>query len=136
MRNDFSKGKVRKNIIAQAAPLLLAQLVQLLYNVVDRIYIGHLPNVGSMALTGIGLAFPITTLIAAFTSLFGMGGVPLFSIARGAGKEQRAEHILSQVVMLLSVNAIAIFTFCYLYRKPILYLFVPVMPPTNMRMLI
>ena len=76
--NDFSKGKVWRNIIAQAAPLTVAQLVQLFYNIVDRIYIGHLPGTDHMALTGIGLTFPVITLIAAFTNLFGMGGTPLF----------------------------------------------------------
>ena len=81
MTNDFSKGKVWQNIISQAIPLMLAQLVLLLYNVVDRVYIGHLPGADSMALTGIGLAFPLTTLVAAFTYLFGSGGTPLFSIA-------------------------------------------------------
>ena len=91
MTNDFSKGTVWQNIIYQAIPLILAQLVQLLYNVVDRVYIGHLPGADSMALTGIGLVFPLTTLIAAFTFLFGSGGTPLFSIARGAGEEERAE---------------------------------------------
>ncbi len=69
MANDFSRGKVWQNIIYQAIPLMLAQLVQLLYNVVDRIYIGHLPDADSMALTGIGLAFPLTTLIGAFTNV-------------------------------------------------------------------
>ena len=61
--SDFTKGKVWRSIVAQAVPLTVAQMVQLLYNVVDRIYIGHLPDVGAMALTGIGLAFPLTTLI-------------------------------------------------------------------------
>ena len=74
MSNDFSKGKVWRNIMSQAVPLMLAQMVLLLYNVVDRVYIGHLPGADSMALTGIGLAFPLTTLIAAFTYLFGTGG--------------------------------------------------------------
>ena len=82
MSNDFSKGKVWRNIMSQAVPLMLAQMVLLLYNVVDRVYIGHLPGADSMALTGIGLAFPLTTLIAAFTYLFGTGGTPLFSIGR------------------------------------------------------
>lgn len=78
MSNDFSQGKVWKNVINQAIPLMVAQLIQILYNVVDRIYIGHLPVIGSNALTGIGLVFPITTLVAAFTNLFSTGGVPLF----------------------------------------------------------
>ena len=80
MQSDFSQGKVWKNVINQAVPLMAAQLIQIMYNVVDRIYIGHLPVIGSDALTGIGLVFPITTLIAAFTNLFSPGAVPLFSI--------------------------------------------------------
>lgn len=120
---DFSKGKVWQNIIAQSIPLILAQLVQLLYNVVDRIYIGHLPGADSMALTGIGLVFPLTTLIAAFNFLFGTGGTPLFSIARGAGMEERAEKILGNTVSLLLGTSVVLFLFCYLLRRPILYLF-------------
>ena len=70
----FSQGKVWQNIVAQSIPLILAQLVQLLYNVVDRIYIGHLPGADSMALTGIGLVFPLTTLIAAARRFFRLPG--------------------------------------------------------------
>ena len=71
--SDMSKGKVSSLIIAQAIPLALAQLVQMLYNVVDRVYIGHMEGVGSMALTGVGLTFPIITLVAAFTNLYSTG---------------------------------------------------------------
>ncbi|MCM1302941.1 MAG: MATE family efflux transporter [Lachnospiraceae bacterium] len=120
---DFSKGKVWQNIVAQSIPLILAQLVQLLYNVVDRIYIGHLPGADSMALTGIGLVFPLTTLIAAFTFLFGTGGTPLFSIARGAGEEARAEKILGNTFSLLLGTSLVLLIFCYLFRRPVLYLF-------------
>ena len=77
MENDFSNGKVWRNIIGQSVPLMLAQLVQLLYNVVDRIYIGHLPGADSMALTGVGLSFPVIILVAAFTSS-APGGRPCF----------------------------------------------------------
>lgn len=76
-----------------------------------------------MALTGIGLVFPLTTLIAAFTFLFGTGGTPLFSIARGAGEEKRAEKILGNTFSLLLGTSIVLFLFCYLLRRPILYLF-------------
>lgn len=123
MTNDFSEGKVWKNIIHQAIPLILAQLVQLLYNVVDRVYIGHLPGADSLALTGIGLAFPLTTLIAAFTYLFGTGGTPLFSIARGAGASERAEKILGNTFSLLLGTSVIMFLLCYSFRKPVLYLF-------------
>lgn len=121
--NDFSKGRVWQNIVSQAIPLTLAQLVQLLYNVVDRIYIGHLPGADNTALTGIGLTFPIVTLIAAFTNLFGTGGTPLFSIARGAREEEKAEQILGNVCSLLLGSSVLIFAFCYLFRRPVLYLF-------------
>lgn len=123
MTNDFSKDKVWKNIISQAVPLTLAQLVQLLYNVVDRIYIGHLSNAGSMALTGIGITFPIITIIAAFTNLFGNGGTPIFSIARGAKDETKAQKVLSNSFMLLIVSSILLMIFSYIFKKPILYLF-------------
>ena len=75
---DFSTGSVKRHIIAQALPLTLAQAVQLLYNIVDRIYIGHLEGVGQIALTGLGITFPVIVLIAAFTQLVGTGGTPLF----------------------------------------------------------
>ncbi len=121
--NDFSKGSVWKIIMIQSVPLMFAQLVHLLYNVVDRIYIGHLPGIGSIALTGIGLCFPLTTLTAAFTNLFATGGAPLFAIARGAGDDKRAEKILGQVTGMLMITALILFCFSWIYRKGILYLF-------------
>ncbi len=123
MANDFSAGSIKKSIILQAIPLIMAQLVQLLYNVVDRIYIGHLPGSGSLPLTGIGLVFPITTLIAAFTNLFGTGGAPLFAMARGAKQEARAEKILGNTFSLLLGCSLLLLLLCYLCKKPVLYLF-------------
>ena len=123
MQSDFSQGKVWKNVINQAIPLMVSQLIQILYNVVDRIYIGHLPVIGSNALTGIGLVFPITTLVAAFTNLFSTGGVPLFSMARGAKEEKKAELILGQVVSLLFVTSLALMALCYIFKRPVLFLF-------------
>jgi len=102
---------------------MVAQLIQILYNVVDRIYIGHLPVIGSNALTGIGLVFPITTLVAAFTNLFSTGGVPLFSMARGAKEEKKAELILGQVVSLLTITSIVLMVLCYIFKRPVLFLF-------------
>lgn len=123
MVNDFTGGKVWRNIVRQSFPLILAQMVQLLYNVVDRVYIGHLPGSDGLALTGIGLAFPLTTLIGAFTNLFGAGGVPLFSIARGAKEEERAERILGNTFTLLLSTSLVLFAVCYAFRRPVLYLF-------------
>jgi len=120
---DFSKGPVWKCIIAQAVPLTIAQLVQLLYNVVDRIYIGHLGDGNSIALTGVGLTFPVVTLIMAFTALFGNGGVPLFSMARGSGDEEEAGKILGNSYGLLLVSSIILTVIGYLFCKPILFAF-------------
>lgn len=121
--NDFSKGSVKKCIIAQAIPLTLAQIVQLLYNMVDRIYIGHLPGIGDLALTGLGITFPIIVLISAFTGLFGTGGTPLFSMARGDKQDEEAEHIMGNAFVLLMIASAVLFVFCYLLRRPILFLF-------------
>lgn len=123
MQNDFSKGSIAKHILQQAVPLTVAQLFQLLYNVVDRIYIGHLPGTDGTALTGIGLVFPIITIIAAFTNLFSMGGAPLFSIARGAGKEKRASRIMNNTFLLLIIMALVLMTAGYIWKRPLLYLF-------------
>ena len=103
---------------------MAAQIVHLLYNIVDRIFIGHMPGGdGAIALTGIGLCFPIITIIAAFTSLLSYGGAPLFAIARGAGEEERAEKILNQVAFQLLCCSVVIALLSYLFRKPVLYLF-------------
>lgn len=122
-KTDFSKGPVWKCIIAQAVPLTIAQLVQLLYNVVDRIYIGHLGDGNSIALTGVGITFPIVTLIMAFISLFGMGGVPLFSMARGAGGEKEAGEILGNSFALLLCSSVVLMVGGYLFCEPILFAF-------------
>ena len=122
-KTDFSSGPVWKCIVSQALPLAIAQLVQLLYNIVDRIYLGHLEGTDSLALTGVGLTFPIVTLISAFSALFGNGGVPLFSMARGAGNEQRAERILGNAFALLLCAAGVLTAAGYLFAKPILFAF-------------
>ena len=90
--NDFSRGSIARNILSLALPMTLAQLINVLYSVVDRIYIGHIPHVSADALTGVGLALPIITIITAFANLFGMGGAPLCSIARGGHDELRLKR--------------------------------------------
>ena len=122
-KTDFSQGPVKKLIMAQALPLTMAQLVQLLYNIVDRIYIGHLEEVGDLALTGLGITFPVIVIIAAFTNLYGSGGTTLFSLARGKGDIEEAEGLLGNVFSLLLGTSAALFGLCYSFRKPILFLF-------------
>ncbi len=120
---DFSAGSVKGHIISQAVPLTLAQAVQLLYNIVDRIYIGHLPEVGQLALTGLGVTFPVIVLIAAFTQLVGVGGTPLFSMARGRRDEKEAGAILGNAFALLALASAGCFLVGYLFRRPILFAF-------------
>ena len=120
---DFATGSVKRRIIAQAVPLTLAQAVQLLYNIVDRIYIGHLPEVGKVALTGLGITFPVIVLIAAFTQLVGVGGTPLFSMARGSKDEDEAEAILGNAFALLLIASLGCFAVGFIFRRPILFAF-------------
>lgn len=84
-----------------AVPMTVAQIINVLYNIVDRIYIGHIPGAATDALTGVGLALPIITMISAFANLFGMGGTPLCSIARGAHAYKRAESIMGTSFFML-----------------------------------
>ena len=92
--NDFGIGSMSRNIVHMAVPMTVAQLVNVLYNVVDRMYIGRLPDASTLALTGMGLCFPIVSVITAFANLFGTGGAPLCSIARGMKNEERAQKIM------------------------------------------
>ena len=121
--NDFSQGSMWRNILTMAVPLILAQAVQVLYNVVDRVYIGHLPADAALAFTGIGLTFPIVNIISAFTNLFGSGGAPLCSIARGRGDIARARRIMCNCFVMLLATGFVLMAVCYLGMKPILYLF-------------
>ena len=90
---DFSQGSIGSRIMAQAIPLSLAEIAQLLYNIVDRIFLGHLPDGNTLALTGVGLIFPVVSIVAAFTSLYSSGGAPIFAMARGRKDEERALQI-------------------------------------------
>lgn len=121
--NDFSKGSVRSNIIRLAGPMTLAQLINLLYNIIDRMYIGHLPENATLALTGLGLTFPILMMVTAFSNLFGMGGAPLFSIARGKQDEKRASDIMGTTFTMLISSGLLLTVTGLLIKKPLLFLF-------------
>ena len=106
-QTDFSKGNVYRNIMEVAVPMIIAQILNLLYNIVDRIYIGRIQEIGATALTGVGLCFPIITLITAFTYLFGNGGSPLCSMERGRGNEKEAEMLMGTSTAGIAHAAIA-----------------------------
>ena len=120
---DFSQGSIGSRIMAQAIPLSLAEIVQLLYNIVDRIFLGHLPDGNTLALTGVGLIFPVVSIVAAFTSLYSSGGAPIFAMARGRKDEERALQIQGTVFALLLGSSLALTVLCYLLKRPLLFLF-------------
>jgi putative MATE family efflux protein len=122
-KTDFSSGPVWKSILAQAIPLTIAQLVSLLYNVIDRVYLGHMGDGSSMALTGVGLTFPVVTLLMAFAVLFGNGGIPLFAMACGAGDEQKAGRIMGNSFALILISAAFLTIIGYAFSRPILFAF-------------
>ena len=105
---DFVHGSVGKAILQSALPMFVAQFFNLLYNIVDRIFIGRIPGEGTAALGGVGLCFPIIIIVLAFSNLFGTGGAPLFSIARGRGDDNSAAKIQSVSFFLLSAAAVVI----------------------------
>lgn len=110
-------------MLSMAIPSVVAQVINILYNIVDRIYIGHIEGVGMEALTGVGVTFPIITLISAFSAFVGAGGAPLASIWLGKGDRKRAEKILGNGVSLLILFTIFLMLFFYLFQTPLLYLF-------------
>ena len=115
VKGDFSKGPVSESILRLGLPIMQAELVHVLYNIVDRMYIGHMAEGGTLALTGLGISFPLITLIGAFANLCSTGGATLATIARGEGNDQKAESILNTSFTLLlligaALSAILFFT--------------------------
>ena len=110
-------------IFSLALPTALAQLVNMLYNIVDRIYVGHIPGTGSLALAGLGVTYPIIVLITAFSNLIGMGGAPRASVAMGRGDYKTAEKILGNCVTLLIVLSVALSVVFTVFGEPVLRAF-------------
>ncbi len=120
---DFNKGRTLNIILATAIPMLVAQILNLLYSIVDRIYIARIPKVGTAALGAVGLVFPIVILIAAFTNMYGSGGAPLFSIARGRGDNKEASAIQNTSFFLLLITAVPLILTGEIFGAHILKLF-------------
>lgn len=122
-QNKLEAASVGRLLFKLAVPAITAQLVNMLYNIVDRIYIGHMPEVGAKALTGVGLCFPIILIISAFSSLVGMGGAPLAAIKMGEKKYNEAEEILGNCVVALIVFAVILTAFFLTLGERLLVLF-------------
>ena len=114
---------IPKLMLSLAIPSVIAQIINVLYNIVDRIYIGHMADVGDIALTGVGVTFPIIMLISAFSYFVGSGGAPLASIQLGRQNKEKAEQILGNGTSLLILFSIVLTLFFFFFKTPLLYLF-------------
>jgi putative MATE family efflux protein len=121
--NKLGKESIGRLLFSLAVPAITAQLVNMLYNIVDRIYIGHLPDIGASALTGVGVTFPIIMIISAFSALIGMGGAPRAAIKMGQKKLQDAEEILGNCFIVLMGISIVLTAFFLIFGEQLLSMF-------------
>ena len=117
-RIDFENGTVTRNIFSAAIPMLVAQILSLLYNIVDRIYIARIPEVGTTALGAVGLCFPLIVIITAFANLFGSGGAPVFSINRGMKDNQKAQEVMNTSFTMVCGSGIILMIAGMLFASP------------------
>lgn len=103
---DLGKEPIGRLLLVLAIPTIASQVINALYNMVDRMYIGHIPAIGAAALTGVGVSFPIIMIVSAFAALVGMGGAPQASIAMGRKDHDKAEKILGNCFTSLAVVAV------------------------------
>lgn len=120
---DLGAGSIPKLLAQLAIPAVVAQIVNLLYNIIDRIYIGHIPNIGAAALTGVGLFTPILMLINAFAMLSGSGGAPRAAIFMGKKDNDTAEKIMGNCFSLILIFAVALTVICFIFAPQLLRLF-------------
>ena len=123
LKQDMGTGSVKALMVKMAVPALVGQVINLLYNIVDRIYIGHIPEIGGSALTGVGLFTPILMLITAFAMMAGSGGAPRAAIAMGQGDKARAEKIMGNCFAVLMIMAVVLTAVFYVTAPTLLRLF-------------
>lgn len=123
MENNLGTDPVRQLVWRIAIPSMLAQFVSVLYSIVDRIYISNLPEIGDVALAGVGVCGPVVTMIGAFSALIGVGGAPLMSIRMGAGKREEAQRILANSFLMLCVCAVVLTAAAFPLRRGMLMAF-------------
>ena len=119
-KGDFSKGSVPVHMLSIAAPIFLAELVNVTYNIVDRMFIGHIPGEGTLALSGVGVAFPLISFISAFAGFVSSGGAPLFSITRGEGDDKKAADILETSISFLLLVSLFLMVLLFSFMNIVL----------------
>ncbi|WP_055108202.1 MATE family efflux transporter [Paenibacillus ihumii] len=123
MNHRFANERIPKLILSLAAPAVVAQVINALYNIIDRMFIGRIPVTGTLALSGIGVGFPIIMVISAFAGLIGFGGAPLASIQMGEGKPKKAEELMGNCFVMLLIVSVVLTLSIFLFRTPLLTLF-------------
>lgn len=119
---ELGKGDIKKLLIKLSVPAITAQLVNALYNIVDRIYIGHMPEVGDLALTGLGLCMPVIMIMSAFAGLMAQGGAPLAAIYMGKNESKNAENLMGNCFAMLLLSAVALTIIVEIFKTPLLLL--------------
>ena len=122
-RDFLGKEPLGKLLLRLAVPTVAAQLINMLYNIVDRIYIGHIPKVGALALTGVGVCMPLILIVSAFAALVGNGGAPRASIALGKGEKESAEKILGTCFTMQIVISLILTVVLLLWNRNFLLAF-------------
>lgn len=120
---QLGEGSVGKLLFKLAVPAITAQIINLLYNLVDRMYIGHIEGIGKLALTGVGVCLPLIMIISAFAALFGMGGAPRASIYLGKGEKDNAEKTLGNCTTMLVVASVILTIVFVLFGRQFLMMF-------------
>lgn len=121
-KGNFKEGSVLSHILSLAIPTFFAELVNVLYSIVDRMFIGHIPVYGSLALSGVGVTFPLISFISAFASLVSTGGAPLASIKRGEKNEEKAQEIMVTSVTFLMLIGVILTVVLFVFQRPLLLL--------------
>ena len=125
-RADLGHGNVKKLLFSLSVPTITSQIVNMLYNLVDRVFIGHMQpaeTVGKLALTGVGVCLPIIMIISAFASLMAIGGAPRASIADGAGESERSERIMGNCLTMLLITSFVLTILFEVFAERLLLLF-------------
>ena len=120
---NLGSGRVLSTVLKLIIPAMIAQFINVLYSIVDRMYVGNIEGIGDTALAAVGVCAPITTLISSFAFLIGTGGAPLFAMSLGEGREDNARKILANAAYALAALGVVVAAIFLIFQRPILFTF-------------
>lgn len=123
LENDLGRDDIKRLVFRIALPSMLAQFVSVFYSIVDRMYIGNIPSVGSTALAGVGVCGPVVTMVGSLAFLVGVGGAPLMSMKMGEGNQDQAKKILANAFLMLILFSVLAVAVVFPLREPMLRMF-------------